>query len=117
VRRLLGEETDVALLPSVVAADGERDGIPLFLVEAMAVGLPVVTTAVAGIPELVVDGTNGVLVDAGDPNALVTRIEELLADAPRRARLGAAARETVLGRFDVRRAAAELLALIRGAGR
>ena len=55
------QHADLALLPCVVADDGERDGIPIFLTEAMALGVPVLTTPVSGIPELIVDGDTGFL--------------------------------------------------------
>jgi GT2 family glycosyltransferase len=56
---------DLAVLPCVLAADGERDGIPIFLCEAMALGVPVVSTPISGIPELIRDGDTGFLADAG----------------------------------------------------
>lgn len=76
-------------LPCRELASGDRDGLPVALVEAMRAGLPVVTTPVAGIPELVRDGESGLLVQPGDPDALAAAIGRALADG---ARLGAAAR-------------------------
>jgi len=107
-------EADVFALTPLVTADGDRDGIPNVLLEAMACGLPVVTTAVGGIPEVVLDDVNGLLAPAGDPGAVAGRLAALLADAPARARLGRAARRTMLERFDARAAAAELAALLTG---
>jgi glycosyltransferase involved in cell wall biosynthesis len=76
------------------------DGIPNVLVEAMAMKLPVVSTYVAGVPELVQDGHNGLLVPEKDAAALTDAIQRLLADAGLRRRLGERGRETVLRRFD-----------------
>ena len=97
-------------------ADGDRDGIPNVLVEAMACGLPVVTTPVSGIPELVRDGDNGLLVPPDDPEAR-GRGAAAAARRPRRSppRLGRAGRETVLRRFDGDRLARRLAALFEEA--
>jgi colanic acid/amylovoran biosynthesis glycosyltransferase len=76
------------------------DGIPNVLVEAMAVGVPVVSTPVAGIPELIEDGRTGVLVPERDPGALATAIERLLDDPDQRRQLAAQARQRVLRDFD-----------------
>jgi glycosyltransferase involved in cell wall biosynthesis len=95
-------QADLFVLPCRVLADGDRDGIPNVLLEAMAMGLPVVSTAISGIPELVADGRNGLLVPPDDPAAVATAIERLLADADLRARLGVAARATVAEHFTDR---------------
>lgn len=76
------------------------DGIPNVLVEAMAMALPVVSTTVAGIPELVEDGRSGLLVPEQQPAALADAIESLLADPDRRRALGQHARTQVLEKFD-----------------
>ncbi len=86
--------------PSRIAADGDRDGIPNVLLEAMAMALPVVATRVSGIPELVRDGVNGLLVPPDDARALADAIERVLARPARAAALGVAARTTVAERFD-----------------
>lgn len=84
-------------------AGGELDGIPVALMEAMATGTPVVTTAVSGIPELVADGQNGILVPPDDPVALANGIERLWRlEAGPRDRLVRAARTTVEQHHDVR---------------
>lgn len=64
--------------PSVELADGHRDGIPVSMMEAMAVGVPVVASDVSGIPELVVDRSTGLLVPPGDPHRLADAIAELI---------------------------------------
>jgi glycosyltransferase involved in cell wall biosynthesis len=90
----------VYVQPSRIAADGDRDGIPNVLLEAMAMGLPVVASRVSGIPELVVDGGNGLLVEADEPAALADAIGQLLAQPARCADLGCRARQTVTEHFD-----------------
>lgn len=93
-------------LPGLYAAAGlfvlpslcdEPFGVPL--VEAMAAGLPVVASRTGGIPEIVVDGETGLLVERADVSGLAATILELLADPERRRRMGAAGRERVLRRF------------------
>ena len=79
--------------PSVVAADGDRDGIPNVLLEAMASGLPVVSTPVSGIPEVLND-RNSELVAPGDPGAIAATIGRLAADETRRMEVNQNARET-----------------------
>jgi colanic acid/amylovoran biosynthesis glycosyltransferase len=76
-------------LPCRELPSGDRDGLPVALVEAMRAGLPVVSTPVAGIPELVRDGETGLLVEPGDPDALASALERVLAGG---APPGAAAR-------------------------
>ena len=71
---------DVFVLPSVVAPDGQMEGIPVSLMEAMAAGVPVVATRLSGIPELVVDGETGVLVEPADAAALAGAIRRTLDD-------------------------------------
>lgn len=107
-------EAAVFVMPSVVTPEGNQDGIPVALMEAMASGAAVVATRVSGLPELVEDGHNGLLVPPRDPAALAAAIERLLADPALRRRLGAAARETVARHFDARNEADRLLALIAG---
>lgn len=81
---------DVFVLPSF------QEGLPVVLMEAMASGLPVVTTAIAGIPELVVDGSHGRLVPAGEAGALTDALLDLAQDDHRRGDMGAAARRQVM---------------------
>ena len=91
------------------------EGLPVVIMEAMALGRPVVSTCVAGIPELVRDGHDGWLVPAGDVEALVAAIEACLAAPPEvLARLGEAARCRVLERHDVDVEARKLAALFAG---
>lgn len=104
----------VVVAPCVTAADGDRDGLPTVLLEAMAMGTPVIATAVTGIPEAVVDGETGLIVPERDPYALADAIERLLGDPALRTRLAVAARAMVEERFDVRVQAASLGALRTG---
>jgi glycosyltransferase involved in cell wall biosynthesis len=97
------------VLPSVVAADGDRDGIPNVILEAMAMELPVVSTPVSGIPEAVRDEETGMLVQPHDSAAIVEVVTRLLADPDRAAQLGRNGRRHVSDRFDVTRNAARLL--------
>jgi glycosyltransferase involved in cell wall biosynthesis len=91
------------VLPCVVAPDGDRDGIPNVILEAMASGLPVVSTPVSGIPEVVRDGETGYLVPEHDPEAVASACERLLTDADLASRLGEAGRVFVRREFDLHR--------------
>lgn len=109
------QSADIFALAPFVTDDGDRDGIPNVLVEAMACALPVVTTEVAGIPELVQHDHNGLLAAPRDPVGLAAALAALLDDPARRVRLGATARRTVVERFDLRMAAQQLLELFERA--
>ena len=88
-------------LPSIVAENGDRDGIPNVLAESLYMGVPVISTPVSGIPELIQSERNGLLVPPRDSAALAAAIAQLL-DSPRlRQRLATAGRETVLAHFDM----------------
>lgn len=104
---------EVFCLPCRVLENGDRDGIPNVLMEAMACGLPVVTTPVSGIPEIIRDGVNGRLVPPDDPAALADALLRIDADWRLAESLSAQARATVRERFDGERFAAELAALFR----
>ncbi len=103
------------VLPCCVGAGGEMDGIPVAMMEAMARGLPVVSTRLTGIPELVRDGKNGLLVAPNQPDELADALARLLADADLRRRLGDAAREVVVTDYDVDANTAELAILLKKA--
>lgn len=94
------ERASLFALAPRVTANGDRDGIPNVLAEAMAARIPVVTTSVSGIPELIEDGRTGLLVSAADPEALAAAMERLLRDAALRQRLAIAARRKIETGFE-----------------
>ncbi|NLX05650.1 MAG: glycosyltransferase family 4 protein [Phycisphaerae bacterium] len=96
------DEADIFVAPSLA------EGLPVVLMEAMAKSLPVVATAIMGIPEIVQHGRTGLLVTPGRIEPLVDAVERLIGDAAMRQRMGAAGREAVRQRFDVRDSAQEL---------
>jgi glycosyltransferase involved in cell wall biosynthesis len=105
----------VYVQPSRIAADGDRDGIPNVLLEALACALPVVATDVSGIPELVRHDHNGLLVPPDSPEALADAIASLIASPARAADLGRAGRATVTEHFDNDRNLQTLLRLLENA--
>lgn len=103
--------------PCVVGADGNRDGLPTVLLEAMALGTPCVSTDVTGIPEVLRHEETGLMIAQHDPDALADAIERLLIDAELRVRLAANARRLIEENFDVNRSAALLRELFERAGK
>jgi glycosyltransferase involved in cell wall biosynthesis len=99
------------VLPCIITSDGDRDGIPNVLYEAMASGVPVISTKVSAIPELVQSEHNGLLINPGDPAMLAASIEGLLLNPALRDRLARAARDTIEKRFTLERTSRELLEL------
>jgi glycosyltransferase involved in cell wall biosynthesis len=105
--------SDLLLLASEVAPDGDRDGLPNVVVEALSQGLPVVATRAGAIPELVVDGVHGRLVSPGDTGALAAAIEELAGDPDLRQRMGAAGIRRVATGWDLDAGADRVHQLLR----
>ena len=98
----------VLAAPCVIGSDGDRDGLPTVLLEAMALGTPCVSTEVTGIPELLQPSEAGLAVPQHDPPALAAALERLLGDPALRVRLARHARRRVEAEFDIRRTAARL---------
>jgi colanic acid/amylovoran biosynthesis glycosyltransferase len=103
----------VHALPCIVADDGDRDGLPTVLIEAMALGTPCVSTDVTGIPELIRDGETGFCVPQRDYVALAAAMETLLRQPALRVRIAEAARALIETHFDADRNAAMLRSLFQ----
>lgn len=112
VQRLRGAAAFVA--PCVDGSDGNRDGLPTVLLEAMALGIPCVSTDVTGIPEIIRHRDTGLLVPQRDVSALVSAIEELLNNPSGGKRLAQQARRLVENEFDIHQNAARIRDLFRG---
>ena len=91
----------IAIAPSVTSQEGDHAGIPVSLMEAMATGMPVVSTVHSGIPELVRDGVTGRLVPEGDVDALARALEDLIDHPLTWPAMGRAARRHVVEHFAI----------------
>ena len=98
----LMKRSDVLLAPSVTDAGGDQEGIPVTLMEAMASGVPVVSTRHSGIPELVISGETGLLLEERDVDGLFSALDRLWRNPREAARLSMAARARVAHEFDIR---------------
>ncbi len=107
LRRLA--ESDVFVAPSVIAKDGDRDGIPNVVLEAMASGVPIIGTSVSGIPEVVLDNETGLLIPSEDAEALADALQQLAKSPENRQKFGANAKALVTERFDMDRNIDEFL--------
>ncbi len=114
VKALL-DASDVMVMPSVTTPAGMMDGIPVALMEAMAAGMPVVSTRVSGIPELVKDGETGLLAPEKDAAALADALERLHREPELGRRLAEAARQHVVESYNLGKNSAQVLAQIRAA--
>lgn len=101
--------------PCVVGPDGDRDGLPTVLLEAMALGTPCVSTDVTGIPEILRDEATGLMVGQHDATALAGALDRLLEDAPLRQRLADGARRLMETQFDIHENTARMRKLFGGA--
>ena len=103
---------DLFVLPSIVADDGQMEGIPVSLMESLAAGVPTISTRVSGIPELVVDGETGFVVEPEQPDALVEAVRRVLDDYANAAELARNGSRLVESEFElsenVRRLASEI---------
>jgi glycosyltransferase involved in cell wall biosynthesis len=106
------QQATIAALPCIIGKNGDRDGIPNVLVEALYMGVAVVSTPISGIPELITSEVSGLLVPPQDSTALAIALARLLDDTLLRCRFAAAGRETVLERFDMARNTIRLLHLL-----
>jgi glycosyltransferase involved in cell wall biosynthesis/SAM-dependent methyltransferase/GT2 family glycosyltransferase len=111
------DRADVFVLASRIQRDGDTDGIPVALMEAMASGLPVVASDVSGVPELVRHGETGLLAPVDDDAALADTLRNILLDPDAAIERARAGRALVEDRFDVAGQALRLLELIRAGAR
>lgn len=107
---------DIFTLASRIAADGDRDGLPNVLVEAQSQGLACVATRTSGIPELVTDGENGLLVEARDVDGLELALARMIGDPDLRESHGRAGHDVVHARFSMTGGLARLLERFRQTG-
>jgi colanic acid/amylovoran biosynthesis glycosyltransferase len=105
------EAAHIFVLPSLTGADGDQEGVPVSIMEAMAAGLPVVSTQHSGIPELVADRVTGALANEGDDASLARAIAWTAAEAPHWPQMGVKARQIVEREFDVGATGPKLRAL------
>ncbi|HET6597171.1 MAG TPA: glycosyltransferase [Anaerolineales bacterium] len=103
------QEATVFALPAILGKDGDRDGIPNVILEALSMGLPVVSTAHSGIPEVIEEGTNGLLVPPEDGEALSSALARLICDPEMQIAFGKAGRQIVADRFNPEKNARRLL--------
>ncbi|OLO99702.1 colanic acid biosynthesis glycosyltransferase WcaL [Mycolicibacterium porcinum] len=104
-------EADLFVLPSIVAADGQMEGLPVALMEALASGIPTVSTELSGIPELVIPGRTGLLATPADAQSLRDTLEQLIASGPVLDDYARAGRDLVEQEFDNTATTAALRAL------
>ncbi len=110
------QEADIFALACIVAADGNRDGLPVSIVEALSCGVPVITTDVTGNREVIDNNFNGLLIARSDPVEFAKAIEKLVNDKTLRSRLAASARPSVIQKFDLTKSVAELDGLFQRPG-
>jgi glycosyltransferase involved in cell wall biosynthesis len=107
------ENSQIFVHPSVELSDGRRDGIPVSLMEAMSMELPVVSTYCSGIPELVEDGWNGILVRQRDPLQLAEAIRYLLENPSVAREYGKRGREKIIREHDIKKNTKRLLDIFK----
>ena len=111
LRRCLAA-ANVFVLPSVMDPDGGMDNLPTVIMEAMATGLPVVSTNIGGIPEMVIENETGFLVQPGDTAAMADAIERVIKDCSLAARLGQSGYERARALFSIEKNVRELCSLL-----
>ena len=111
---------DIFCFSPRVAADGDRDGIPNVVAEAMAMGLPVVSCRAGAVDEIVENGRTGILVPSEDPLSMASALVDLMCDPERRAAMGRAGRSVIESRFvagpGIAEIGRELVELASGGG-
>jgi colanic acid/amylovoran biosynthesis glycosyltransferase len=106
--------SDVVVLPSVVTPSGKMEGVPVALMEAMALGTPVIASDLSGVSELIIDDETGLLVPPGNPTAIADAVERITTDHAMRRRLVCAGRHRVEDRYDLTRNAQRLAMVLTG---
>lgn len=107
------EEADFFVLPCIIARDGDQDGIPNVILEAMSAGLPVIATNLSGIPEVITNGVDGFLVPPRDSHSLADSIKRLSQDRGLRDAMGRNARKKMEERFNKDQHIDELMAYFK----
>jgi glycosyltransferase involved in cell wall biosynthesis len=102
--------TAAVILPSILTGDGQKEGIPVSLMEAMAYGIPVISTNTGGIPELIGDGS-GIMVRGNDPSSIASAIENLISDRAYYESVGRRGKEKIKSNFNMKSITGELLKL------
>jgi glycosyltransferase involved in cell wall biosynthesis len=106
-------KTDIFVLPCIQAADSDMDGIPVVLMEAMAMQIPVISTQISGIPELIKNMETGLLVPPKNEDALANRIQFLKENIEIRKKLGTAGRKWVLENYEITKNTEKLYKIYR----
>jgi colanic acid/amylovoran biosynthesis glycosyltransferase len=110
----LMDEAHLLLAPSVTAADGDQEGTPTVLIEALARGLPVLSTRHSAIPEVVQEGISGYLVEERDVSDLATKLRKLIKECERWPDMGRAGHDHIRSQFDIDKLCADLTKIYQG---
>jgi glycosyltransferase involved in cell wall biosynthesis len=102
--------SSVFILPCVISANGDRDGTPTAIAEAQYLGVPIISSNISGLPELVEDGVSGILTEPEDVDAIARGIISLMRDPALRARMGAAGRRIIEQKYNITTNVAQLAA-------
>lgn len=111
--RMQLEDSDIFVLPCVTANNGDMDGIPVSLMEAMALEIPVISTKVSGIPELIIDEENGLLVAEKSASELANAIYKMVMDEKLRKDYGTKGRQIVMEKYDINDNGRQLVELFK----
>jgi len=104
---------DVFVIPSVVDASGDRDGLPNVVIEALSCRLPVVASKVCALPEVIRDGETGFLVPQGDPSALAEAVLKTVRDRTKALEMAENGRQLVWRQFDLKESCGRMLRLFK----